>query len=179
VSDPEIDADPAADDELTSPWIGLLTAVGAGLIAVVGVQVLLGLAQTLTFPGGEFDLPYRLGVPFGPLGPSTSLTLVVGLLLVSLPALLGEPVSLERDRMSGLVVTATIALAIILMFGAVLSTRATIIDYSQQRQGAVPAAVMIQFVKTLLGSLGAAALALFTGVVMRRLRRTEVPTPGV
>lgn len=162
--------------------MSLAASAGAGIIGVVAAQVLLAIVQGVVLRPGEWggvpdDLVHRLGFPFGGLGATAPLFVIVGLILVALPDVLGEPLTEGQDRVSGFAVTVGIGLSVVLMLGAVLAARGSVQQYAARVPGGVPSAVMVQFVNALLGALGASALALFTAVGLRRLRASP-PEPS-
>src|ERR1700737_1654433 len=76
-----------------APWVGLLTALGLGLAAVITAQVLTAIAEGMalksTEPQGiQGDTFHRLGYAFGGLGGTAVLFLVLAVVLVSLPPIL-------------------------------------------------------------------------------------------
>lgn len=158
-------------------WVGLTAFAGVGIIGIVAVQVVLALAQGFILRPKEWggiadDLFHRIGFPFSGLGSAAPLFLVVGAVLVAIPDLLGEPLAPSQDRTSGVALTAAVVLGVIVAIGSVLAARGSIQQYAARVDGSLPLAVMVQFLNSLLGSLGASALAIFAALGLRRLRKT-------
>ena len=178
--DDDYDADEEYDDEPTSRWISLLATVGTALIGIVTIQVLATLAEGLALKKGERvgvpdDILHRLGYPFGGLGSTALVFLVLGVILVSMPSVLDELLSETQDRVVGAALVIAIAMGVIIALGSLLAVRANLHEYAAKGV-AVPSYVRVQFTNFLLGSLGAAALALFgsiTAIQERARERTD------
>jgi hypothetical protein len=178
-TDDEYDDD--YDDEYDEPsrWATLISTVGMAMIGVVIVQVLASIVQGLTIRAGERlgqglqdDVLHRLGYPFENLGSTALLFLVVGIVLLSLPSALGEYIADRQDATVGLALKVAIAMAVIIAIGSVLAVRATLHNYSANNV-AVPTSVRVQFTTFLLGSLGAAAVALYAAIAALGQRARE------
>lgn len=178
--DDDYDDDEEYDDEPTSRWISLLATVGTALIGIVTIQVLATLAEGLALKKGERvgvpdDILHRLGYPFGGLGSTALVFLVLGVILVSMPSVLDELLSETQDRVVGAALVVAIAMGVIIALGSLLAVRANLHEYAAKGV-AVPSYVRVQFTNFLLGSLGAAALALFgsiTAIQERARERTD------
>ena len=169
--------DPDDDLDELSPWAGLAASIGAGLIAVVAVQVLLAIVEGLSLKSGQRvgvpdDMLHRLGYPFGGLGTTALFFLVVGVIVVALPSLLDEELDYGKDRLVGAMLVVTAVLAVVIALGSVLAVRANLHEYAA-KQIAIPAYARVQFASFLLGSLGAAALALFGSMAARGHRAAD------
>jgi hypothetical protein len=157
--------------------VSLVATLGIGMIAIVAVQVLASLVEGLTLKSGQRvgvpdDLLHRLGYPFGGLGTTALVILVIGVAMVSLPSLLGELLSEGQDRLVGLSLVLAIVIGVIVAIGSLLAVRANLHEYAAKNV-AVPTYVRVQFTNFLLGSLGAAALALFGAIAAMNERSRE------
>jgi hypothetical protein len=171
--DPDPDTDTETDDDLdayddeerASRWVALVATIGTALIGIVTVQVLASVIEGITLKRGERvgvpdDLFHRLGYPFGGLGTTALVFLVLGVVLISLPYVLGEYLSDGQDRLVGVAFAVSVAMAVIIAVGSILAVRANLHEYAAKGV-AVPSYVRVQFTNFLLGSLGAAALTLY------------------
>jgi hypothetical protein len=178
---------PAADDyddedldeylEPASRWASLLATIGTALIGIVTVQVLTSLAEGLSLKNGQRvqipdDLFHRLGYPFGGLGATALVFLVLGVVLVSMPSVLDELLSEAQDRVVGMALIVAIVMGVIIAIGSLLAVRANLHEYAAKNVP-VPTYVRVQFTNFLLGSLGAAALALFGAIAAMNERSRE------
>ncbi|MGH9189230.1 MAG: hypothetical protein ACRD0Q_04225 [Acidimicrobiales bacterium] len=164
-----------------SPWAGLAASIGTGLIAVVAVQVLLAVVEGFTLHSGERagvadDLFHRLGYPFDGLGTIALFLLITGVIVVSLPSIVGEELAPGHDRMVSVALVVSAVLAVVIALGSILAVRAnlhvTVAQYSAN-QRSIPSFVRVRLASFLLGSLGAAALALFGSLAARGHRAAE------
>jgi hypothetical protein len=170
--DDEDTYDPAA-----ARWVSLLATIGTALIGIVTVQVLASLVEGLTLKseqrvGIPDDLFHRLGYPFGGLGATALVFLVLGVVLVSLPSVLDELLSEPQDRVVGVALIVAAVMGVIIAVGSLLAVRANLHEYAAKNV-AVPAYVRVQFTNFLLGSLGAAALALYGSIASMNERGRE------
>jgi hypothetical protein len=178
---------PADDDELEddyddydprmSRWVSLLATLGTALIGIVTVQVLASIVEGLTLKSGQRvgvpdDLLHRLGYPFGGLGATALVFLVLGVVLVSMPSVLDELLSESQDRVVGIALLVATVMGVIIAIGSLLAVRANLHEYAAKNVP-VPSYVRVQFTNFLLGSLGAAALALFGAVAAMNERKRE------
>jgi hypothetical protein len=183
----EADADGAEDDddgydeeydaEPVSRWISLLATVGTALIGIVTIQVVASLVEGLTLKKGERvqvpdDIFHRIGYPFGGLGSTALVFLVLGVVLVSLPSVLDELLPATQDRVVGVALILAVAMAVLIAIGSLLAVRANLHEYAA-KGFPVPGYVRVQFTNFLLGSLGAAALALFASITAIQERGRE------
>jgi hypothetical protein len=176
-AEPDDDYDDVYDDELGSRWVSLLATIGTALIGIVTVQVLTSLVEGLTLQSGQRvqvpdDLFHRLGYPFGGLGATALVFLVLGVVLISMPAVLDELVSESQDRVIGIALVVAIVMGVVIAIGSLLAVRANLHEYAA-KDVAVPSYVRVQFTNFLLGSLGAAALALFGAIASMNERSRE------
>ncbi|HEX3623058.1 MAG TPA: hypothetical protein VHT97_12150 [Acidimicrobiales bacterium] len=156
------------DDEPVSRWVSLLATIGSALIGIVTIQVIASLVEGLTLKKGERvgvpdDILHRLGYPFGGLGSTALVFLVLGVVLVSLPSVLDELLPATQDRVVGIALVVAVAMGVVIAVGSLLAVRANLHEYAAKGVS-VPAYVRVQFTNFLLGSLGAAALALFGAI---------------
>ena len=177
---------PAADDydddldeylEPASRWASLMATIGTALIGIVTVQVLTSLVEGLSLKSGQRvqipdDLFHRLGYPFGGLGATALVFLVLGVVLVSMPSVLDELLSEAQDRVVGMALIVSIVMGVIIAIGSLLAVRANLHEYAAKNVP-VPTYVRVQFTNFLLGSLGAAALALFGAIAAMNERSRE------
>ncbi len=164
-------------DVPASRWASLLATIGTALIGIVTVQVVTSLVEGLTLKSGERvqvpdDLFHRLGYPFGGLGATALVFLVVGVVLVAMPSVLGELLSEAQDRVVGVALILAIAMGVIIAIGSLLAVRANLHEYAA-KNFAVPTHIRVQFTNFLLGSLGAAALALYGSIATMNERSRE------
>ncbi len=165
------------DDVPTSRWVSLLATLGTALIGIVTVQVVTSLVEGLTLKSGQRvgvpdDLFHRLGYPFGGLGATALVFLVLGIVLVSMPSVLDELLSESQERVVGVALIVAVAMGVIIAIGSLLAVRANLHEYAAKNVP-VPSYVRVQFTNFLLGSLGAAALALFGSIASINERGRE------
>ena len=168
------------DDYIDAPrtrWVSLLATLGTALIGIVTVQVITSLVEGLTLESGQRvgvadDLLHRIGYPFGGLGATALVFLVLGVVLVSLPSVLDELLSESQDRVVGIALFFSIAMGVLIAIGSLLAVRANLHEYSAKNVP-VPTYVRVQFTNFLLGSLGAAALALFGSIASMNERARD------
>ncbi len=165
------------EDAPASRWVSLLATLGTALIGIVTVQVLTSLAEGLTLKTGQRvgvpdDLLHRLGYPFGGLGATALVFLVLGIVLVSMPAVLDELLSESQERLVGVALIVAVIMGVIIAIGSLLAVRANLHEYAAKNVP-VPSYVRVQFTNFLLGSLGAAALALFGSIASINERGRE------
>jgi hypothetical protein len=174
----EDDTDDGYEDEPASRWVSLLATIGTALIGIVTVQVLASLVEGLTLKSGQRvnvpdDVFHRIGYPFGGLGATALVFLVLGVVLVSMPSVLGELLSESQDRVVGVALIVAVAMGVVIAIGSLLAVRANLHEYAAKNVP-VPAYVRVQFTNFLLGSLGAAALALFGSIAAINERKREI-----
>jgi hypothetical protein len=157
--------------------VSLVATLGLALVAVVGAQVIASIiegfvvsADRLEPRGLETDLLHRLGFPFGNLGPTAMLLLVVGLGLMCLPGLLGQDTTPLQDRLIRIALVLVVVLAAIVAVGSLLAVRYSLHEYTVQGQDA-PQFIRVGFAAFLLGTLGTSATALFGALAAMSLRR--------
>jgi hypothetical protein len=168
------------DDYVEGPatrWVSLMATVGTALIGIVTVQVLASLVEGLTLKSGQRvgvpdDLFHRLGYPFGGLGATALIFLVLGVVLMSMPGMLDELLSEAQDRVVGITLIVSMVMSVIIAVGSLLAVRANLHEYAAKNV-AVPSYVRVQFTNFLLGSLGAAALSLFGAIAAMNERSRE------
>lgn len=159
---------------------GLLAALGAGLVAVVGIQVALSIAAGVSIeenPSIPSDLYHRVGVPFGSLGATTVLILLAGVVISALPHLLGREATQTQAPLTRAAATAAIAIAALISVGSLLAVLAELNNFTAQARSA-PTFVRLQLGTFLLGALGSSALTIAAGVWARRLVAPEPPAVG-
>jgi drug/metabolite transporter (DMT)-like permease len=118
------------------------------------------------------DLFHRLGYPFGGLGATALVFLVLGVVLVSMPSVLDELLSEAQDRVVGAALIVAVVMGVLIAIGSLLAVRANLHEYAAKNV-AVPTYVRVQFTNFLLGSLGAAALTLFGAIAAMNERSKE------
>jgi len=165
------------DDGSASRWVSLLATLGTALIGIVTVQVLTSVVEGLTLKSAQRvgvpdDLFHRLGYPFGGLGATALVFLVLGVVLVSMPSVLDELLSESQDRVVGVALIVAIIMGVVIAIGSLLAVRANLHEYAAKNVP-VPSYVRVQFTNFLLGSLGAAALALFGSIASMNERSRE------
>jgi len=165
------------DDETASRWVSLLATIGTALIGIVSVQVLTSVVEGLTLGSGQRvgvsdDLFHRLGYPFGGLGATALVFLVLGVVLVSMPGVLDELLSESQDRVVGAALVVAIVMGVLIAIGSLLAVRANLHEYAAKNVP-VPTHVRVQFTNFLLGALGAAALALFASIASMHERSRD------
>jgi hypothetical protein len=164
-------------DGATARWVSLRATIGTALIGIVSVQVLASLVEGLTLKseqrvGVPDDLFHRLGYPFGGLGATALVFLVLGVVLVSLPSVLDELLSEPQDRVVGAALIVAAIMGVLIAVGSLLAVRANLHEYAAKNVP-VPTHVRVQFTNFLLGSLGAAALALYGSIASINERGRE------
>ncbi|MDQ6928371.1 MAG: hypothetical protein M3159_06870, partial [Actinomycetota bacterium] len=161
-------------------WVSLVTIAGFGLVAIAGAQTIAwiveGFAYTSNEPRGvPGDLLHRLGFPFlGTQSMVALLLLLVGLVLMSLPALLSEERSDEQEVLVRVTLFFTVAVAVVIAVGSVLAVRADLHVYAGQSRS-VPRYVKIEMTTFLLGAIGTAAVVLFGAVAALGLHGERDP----
>jgi cytochrome bd-type quinol oxidase subunit 2 len=153
------------DDEEVSRWVSLVATIGTALVGIVTIQVVASIVEGLSLKRGERvgvpdDILHRLGYPFGGLGTTALVFLVLGVVLISLPYVMGEYLGDGQERLVGVAFGVAVAMAVIIAIGSILAVRANLHEYAAKGVS-VPTYVRVQFTNFLLGSLGAAALALY------------------
>lgn len=175
IADPDDDFDDELLDDVPARWVSLATVLGASLVAVIALQVLFALVEGFTYGAGEpiadvsTDLLHRLGFPFANLGTAALLFLVVGLVLLSLPAYFEEATTESQDRLARLAVGLATAVAVTLALGSLLAVRANFHSFSE-RGTSVPGYVVVQYISFLIGNLGTAVAAVYAAVQVMSLR---------
>jgi hypothetical protein len=164
-------------DAPASRWVSLLATIGTALIGIVTVQVVTSLVEGLSLKSEQRvqipdDLFHRLGYPFGGLGATALVFLVLGVVLVAMPSVLDELLSESQDRVVGVALVVAIVMGVIIAIGSLLAVRANLHEYAAKNVP-VPTYVRVQFTNFLLGSLGAAALALFASIAAMNERSRE------
>lgn len=164
-------------DVPASRWVSLLATIGTALIGIVTVQVVTSLVEGFTLKSGQRvqipdDLFHRLGYPFGGLGATALVFLVLGVVLVAMPSVLDELLSEAQDRVVGVALIVAVVMGVIIAIGSLLAVRANLHEYAAKNVP-VPTYVRVQFTNFLLGSLGAAALELFASIAAMNERRQE------
>lgn len=156
-------------DAAPTRWATLVTFAGFGLVAVAGAQavawIIEGFAYAKTEPHGVAgDLLHRLGFPFfGAQSTVALLLLLVGVVLMSLRALMGEERTEQQEALVRIALYCTIAIAVMIALGSVLGVRANLHVLAAQRH-AIPTYVRVEMTTFLLGVIGTAAVALFGAV---------------
>ena len=168
------------DDYVDAPasrWASLLATIGTALIGIVSVQVITSLVEGLTLKSEERvqipdDLFHRLGYPFGGLGATALVFLVLGVVLVSMPSVLDELLSEAQDRVVGAALIVAVVMGVLVAIGSLLAVRANLHEYAAKNVP-VPTYIRVQFTNFLLGSLGSAALALFGSIASMNERSRQ------
>lgn len=165
------------EDDATSRWVSLLATIGTALIGIVSIQVITSLVEGLTLKSGQRvgiadDLFHRLGYPFGGLGATALVFLVLGVVLVAMPSVLDELLSESQDRTVGIALIVAVVMGVLIAVGSLLAVRANLHEYAA-KDVAVPSYVRVQFTNFLLGALGAAALTLFGAIAAMNERSRE------
>ena len=164
--------------DVTPRWVALLTTLGLALVAVVAAQVIASVIEGLVINEGRnppeprgiaTDLLHRLGFPFGNLGPTAMLLLVVALALICIPTLLDQENTPLLERLSSLALVAIIVLAVAVAIGSLLAVRYSLHEYTAQGQDP-PSFIRVGFASFLLGTLGTAAVALFGSLAALSVR---------
>ena len=164
-------------DAPASRWVSLMATIGTALIGIVTVQVLTSLVEGLSLKSEQRvqipdDLFHRLGYPFGGLGATALVFLVLGVVLVSMPSVLDELLSEAQDRVVGVALIVAVVMGVLIAIGSLLAVRANLHEYAAKNVP-VPTYVRVQFTNFLLGSLGAAALALFAAIAAMNERNRQ------
>ncbi len=155
--------------EATNRWVSMANVVGSGLVAVVALQVVAALIEGFTYGTNEpqqvstGDLFHRLGYPFGSLGTTTLIILVVGIVLLSLPSYLGDATTPPQDRLAALALIGAVIAAVVLALGSLLAVRANFHVYNES-QRSVPTYVIVQYASFMIGNLGTAVLAFYASM---------------
>lgn len=162
------------DDYLTPRWVGLATASGTGIVGIVALQILLALVEGLSVKSGQRfgvpdDIVHRIGYPFGSLGSTALLFVLVAVVLLTLPAILGEEVTDRQYAIIGAALRTAVAVGVIIGLGSILAVRGSLHEYSA-KSVAVPGFVRVQFTSFLLATLASAALVAAAALAALRIR---------
>jgi hypothetical protein len=150
-------------------WVGLVTIAGFGLVAVAGAQAIAWIVEGFAYASNEprgvpGDLMHRLGFPFlGTQSTVALLLLLVGVVLMTLPALLGQERSHQQEALVRVSLVFTVAVAVVVAVGSVLAVRADLHVYAAEGRP-VPRYIRVQMTTFLLGAIGTAAVVLFGAV---------------
>src|SRR5437899_2599488 len=155
-------------------WASLSTTLGLALAVVVTAQVLAAISEGMALKGNQpqgvpGDILHRLGYPFGSLGASSGLYLILAVVFVAAPAVARERTTDRLDLMAAITLGLTTVISGVLAIGSILAVRYNLHLYSGR---ATPAFVRIQLIAFLLGALGSSALAFVGSVTAMRLRET-------
>jgi hypothetical protein len=170
----DYDDDEEFDDYLTPRWVGLATAAGTGIVGIVALQILLALVEGLSVKSGQRfgvpdDIVHRIGYPFGSLGSTALLFVLVAVVLLTLPAILGEEVTDRQYAIIGAALRTAVAVGVIIGLGSILAVRGSLHEYSA-KSVAVPGFVRVQFTSFLLATLASAALVVAAALAALRIR---------
>lgn len=169
---------PSEPQALQPPvWASLSTTLGLALAVVVTAQVLAaiseGMALKSTQPQGvPGDVLHRLGYPFGSLGASSGLYLVLAVVFVAIPPLARQRTGDRLDLMAAITLGLTTVISGVLAIGSILAVRYNLHLYSGAHRP-TPAFVRIQLIAFLLGALGSSAIAFVGSLTAMRLRDTS------
>jgi hypothetical protein len=181
LSQEDATAEELASSEPPAPpppvWASLSTTLGLALAVVVTAQVLAaiseGMALKNTQPQGvPGDVLHRLGYPFGSLGASSGLYLVLAVVFVAIPPLARQRTSDRLDLMAAITLGLTTVISGVLAIGSILAVRYNLHLYSGAHRP-TPAFVRIQLIAFLLGALGSSAIAFVGSLTAMRLRDTS------
>jgi hypothetical protein len=172
--DDDYDDDYDELDDLAPRWVGLVTTAGAGIIGVIALQVVMALVEGLTTKKAERlgvpdDLFHRIGYPFGGIGPTVVFLALLGVALLVLPSILGEPVTDRQYAIAGAALRTVIAIGVIIGLGSILAIRGSLHEFSAKNVS-VPAYTRMQFTGFLLATLASSALAITGAVTALRVR---------
>jgi len=170
------------DDELVQEnaarWVSMANVVGAALVVVVALQILAALVEGTTYetnqpqqvPTGDFL--HRFGYPFGSLGTTTLIFLVIGVVLLSLPAYLGDETTPSQDRLASVALIVAVIAAVVLALGSLLAVRANFHVYNESQRD-VPTYVVVQYASFMIGNLGTAVIAFYASMQVMSLRTRQ------
>jgi hypothetical protein len=158
-------------------WASLSTTLGLALAVVVTAQVLAAISEGMALKGSQpqgvpGDVLHRLGYPFGSLGASSGLYLILAVVFVAIPPLARQRTSDRLDLMAAITLGLTTVISGVLAIGSILAVRYNLHLYSGARR-ATPAFVRIQLIAFLLGALGSSAIAFVGSLTAIRLRDTS------
>lgn len=150
-------------------WVGAVTAAGLGLM-VVELLVLLGTtAQGMAVERLDGDFFHKVGVAFlSNVGTANGLTILVAAVLVSLPVLVGAPMTTAQQGRRSLALSLGALLALVVVLATPLAVRARlhVLDIGNQPVDALARRVLGTYT---IGTLGTAAAALGTCLGLARL----------
>jgi hypothetical protein len=158
-------------------WASLSTTLGLALAVVVTAQVLAAISEGMALKGSQpqgvpGDILHRLGYPFGSLGASSGLYLILAVVFVAVPPLARQPTTDRQDLIGAVTLGLTTVISGVLAIGSLLAVRYNLHLYSGARR-ATPAFVRIQLIAFLLGALGSSAIAFVASLTVMRLRDTS------
>ena len=155
-------------------WVSMAHVLGAALIGIIALQVLFAIVEALSYndtepQGVPTDIFHRLGYPFGSLGTTALLFLVVGVALLSLPAYFEEDTTPPQDRLAKFALGLAAATAVALALGSLLAVRANFHVYAENDRS-VPTYVVVQYITFLIGNLGTAVAAVYAIMQVNGIR---------
>ena len=156
-------------------WVGLVTNLGLALAAVVGIQLLAALLEGLSMGIGQLaslptaDRLHRLGYAFSAnFGMPAPLTLVVAVVLVSLPVLVGQRTRESQEQNAILTLWLVVVEAVLIGLGSLLAVRYNLARLAAQ--GAVFPFARVELSIFLAGVLGVSTVAAVAALVGRQIR---------
>lgn len=152
----------------------MATVLGASLVLVIALQVVFSVVEGFSYEGTEpqgvaTDLFHRLGFPFGSLGTTALLFLVLGMALLSLPAYFEEATTPSQDRLARMALGLAAVVAVILALGSLLAVRANFHVFAESDRS-VPGYVVVQYITFLIGNLGTAVASVYAAIQVMGLR---------
>ncbi|MCU1461304.1 MAG: hypothetical protein JWO37_1379 [Acidimicrobiales bacterium] len=173
--------DPPGPDPVW-PWSGPLTAMGFGLALTVTAQFLLFLAEGMSassndltngqVTGHPFDVLHRIGYPFNlsRVGAAVMvLSLVVAVLLVSVPPMLDKATSDRHEMLASVALGLDLVIAPLVMIGTLLAVRYNLRSF-QVAGRPVPGFFRLELYGFLVGVVGLTAVAVIGGARAMSLR---------
>ena len=164
--------------ERASRWVSMSNVIGTALIMVVVLQILAALIEGMTYETNQpqqvptGDLLHRFGYPFGSLGTTTLIFLVIGVVLLSLPAYLGDETTPAQDRLAAVALVVAVIAAVVLALGSLLAVRANFHVYNESQRD-VPAYVVVQYASFMIGNLGTAVVAFYASMQVMGMRTRQ------
>ncbi len=167
-------------------WVGLVTWVGAGLVALIALQLLGIVLQAVELEARGLTFSDRLGYSFlqnldqAPLG----FELLVAIVLVLAPTIARQPTTPGQDRIAQIVLVGVAGLALLVTIGGIIGVpaRIHIIHLGQAPNNEVTPVVRWVLYTFVIRNVGTAALAMVAALAAVRVRfaprRRDIATPA-
>lgn len=141
----------------------LCSASGAGLLIIGSVRLLVMLMTSAIATKDEFDVIHRIGLGFNDIGSSFGLLFLLGIVLISLPTVIGDDQSEHYDSRAATLLGIAALACLLGVVGGIIGVRSTIQQLNAQ-EISVDNADWTNFIHTLLSTTGVSLVALLAAV---------------